>query len=59
MTSRRFVVVEVEHSAKPPVPANLTIIRGNSPVSVDQSITEPLMVSFPVVMGNVLVDSAL
>jgi hypothetical protein len=59
MTSRRFVVVEVEHSTKPPVPVNLTIIRSNSPVSVDQSITEPLMVSFPVVMGNVLVDSAL
>jgi hypothetical protein len=50
MASRRFVVVEVEHSAKPPVPVNRTIIRSNSPVSVDQSVTEPPMVSFTVIV---------
>ena len=53
MTSRRFAVVEVEHSIEPPAPVNRTIICSNSPVTVDQSVTEPLMVSFPVAMIHV------
>jgi len=48
MTSRRFAVVEVEHSTEPPAPVYWSIMRSNSRVPVDQFVAEPLMISFPV-----------
>src|ERR1700687_4266834 len=53
MTSRRFAVVEVEHSTEPPAPVNGSIMRSNSRAPIDQFVAEPLMVSFPVVMVHV------
>src|ERR1700674_6074179 len=53
MTSRRFAVVEVEHSTEPPAPVYWRIIRSNSRVTVDQFVAEALMISFSVVMVRV------
>jgi hypothetical protein len=53
MTSRRFAVVEVEHSTEPPAPVYWRIMRSYSRVPVDQFVAEALMISFPVLMVRV------
>jgi hypothetical protein len=57
--SHRFAVVKVEYSTKPPAPVYRTIIRSNSLVSIDQSVTEPLVVSFPVARVDTLIAISL